>query len=73
MLAFQEEDDLLDDGVIGFSRGIGDAGGDAAMDVVLRAGPGQQFLFPPGGRLTVARGCPVRGIIAAGAKGKEFI
>src|SRR5579883_2353963 len=59
VLAFQKENHLLDDGIILFPCGIADTGRDAAMDIILRAGAGQQLLLPFGCRpfRVPANGC----------------
>ena len=43
------------------------------MNVVLRAGTGQQLLLPPGRWLAIARWRPRAGIVATGAESKKLI
>src|SRR5436305_1078792 len=73
VFSFEEEDDLLNDGIIFLARGIGNTWSDTAMNVILCTGPRQQLLFPTSGWFISAWWCPTGCVVATGAKCKQFV
>src|SRR5579863_5423116 len=78
MLAFQEENHLLNHSVVFLASGIGNARRDTAMNIVLRAWTRQKLLFE---RVTIVTAVilavtwrsPGAGIVATGAEREELI